>query len=243
METSPASGAGRFATTRWTVVLAAGGSDTTAARAALEDLCRIYWPPLYSFVRRRGHAPQDAQDLTQEFFARLLARHDLERADPAKGRFRSFLLASMKHFLANEWDRARALKRGGGAVPVPIDAVEAEAAYARDGAGASTPERLYERRWALALLETVLGELQRAYAASGKAELFASLKGTLSGDLPSSSYAEIGGRLGMSEGAVKVAAHRLRSRYRARLRARVAATVATPDEVDDEIRFLLAALG
>jgi RNA polymerase sigma-70 factor (ECF subfamily) len=243
MDSPPSTGCGHFATTRWSVVLAAGRADTAHARQALDDLCRVYWPPLYGFVRRRGHSPQDAQDLTQEFFARLLAGRGLGRVDPAKGRFRSFLLASMQHFLANQWDRAHALKRGGGVAPVSIDATTAEASYAREPADTLTPERLFERRWALALLDDVLGRLQRDYAAGGKRALFDELKGTLSGEQPASTYAAIGVRLRLSEGAVKVAAHRLRARYRERLRAEVARTVATPGEVDDELRFLLAALG
>lgn len=236
-------GAGRFATTRWSVVLAAGRGDGTRARRALDDLCRIYWPPLYSFVRRRGYGPDDAQDLTQEFFARLLSNQGLDRIDPAKGRFRSFLLASMQHFLVNEWDKARAMKRGGGAPPISIDRAEAEEWYAREPADPLTPERLFERRWALALLDDVFKGLHRDYASAGKGVLFEALKGTLSGNVPTSAYAAIGRQLHLSEGAVKVAAHRLRARYRARLRAEVERTVARSEEVDDELRFLLAALG
>ena len=243
MDLTPAPGSRRFETTRWTLVLAAGGADTAQARQALDDLCRIYWPPLYAFVRRRGHSVADAQDSTQEFFARLLERRDLVRVDPAKGRFRSYLLASMTHFLANEWDRARAQKRGGGAAHLSIDAGQAEAWYLREVADVLTPERVFERRWALSLLNDVLAGLQREYAAAGKDALFRELKGALSGEVPIANYAAVGARLGLSEGAVKVAAHRLRVRYRERLRTEVARTVEQPEEIDEELRFLLAAVG
>jgi RNA polymerase sigma-70 factor (ECF subfamily) len=233
---------GRFRTTRWNLVEAAGHADSTRGREALDDLCRVYWPPLYGFVRHRGYSPEDAQDLTQEFFVRLIARHDLCRADAAKGRFRSFLLVSMQHFLANEWDHAHRMKRGGGAVALSIDANEAEASYASESPDRRTPERLFERRWALSLLNRVVHDLRADYVSRGNVALFDELKGTLSGELSSMTDAAVGARLQLSVGAVKIAAHRLRARYRQRLRAEVARTVVNADEVDDELRFLLAAL-
>jgi RNA polymerase sigma factor (sigma-70 family) len=242
MEPSLPAGRRQFATTRWSVVLAAGRDDGTRAGRALDELCRSYWPPLYAFARRRGYSVEDAQDLTQEFFARLLSRRDLGRVDPAKGRFRSFLLVSMKNFLANEWHKSHAQKRGG-VPPISIDAGTAEDWYRREPADRVTPERLYERRWALTLLQDALAGLQRDYATDARRALFAELKGMISGELPASGYTDIASRLGMSEGAVKVAAHRLRARYRARLRAEVARTVASSEEIDEELRFLLSALG
>jgi RNA polymerase sigma-70 factor (ECF subfamily) len=238
MTTGPDSS--RFATTHWSAVLAAGRGKSTEARQALDELCRVYWKPLYAFVQRQGYDADQAQDLTQTFFADLIARHDLARVDPARGRFRSFLLAALKHFLANEWDKAHAQKRGGGTISVPID-TSAETGGGVDPADTLTPETLFERNWAMALLDHVLGQVQRECAVEGNAALFDALKDTLAGNMPDDTYAAIGVRLGLSEGAVKVAVHRLRARYRARLRAEVGRTVTDPGEIDDEIRFLFAA--
>jgi RNA polymerase sigma factor (sigma-70 family) len=235
-------GVGQFTETHWSIVLAAGRSDSTEARAALETLCRAYWFPLYSFVRRQGHNAHDAQDLTQAFFARLLGKHALGAVDHTKGKFRSFLLASLKNFLADESDKARALKRGGGQVFVSIDADSAEARYGHEPAHDVTAERIFERQWALALLEQVLARLQGEYAAEGKSRLFDQLKTTLTEGKNSRPYASIAAQLGMSADAVKMSAHRIRRRYRELLRAEVAHTVAVPDEIDDEIRHLFAAL-
>jgi RNA polymerase sigma-70 factor (ECF subfamily) len=239
---SPGAGAGQFALTHWSVVLAASRSESTHAQAALEQLCATYWHPIYFFVRRQGHRPADAQDLTQEFFARLLARNDLATVERSKGRFRSFLLASLKHFLANEWDKTKAQKRGGGQVPLSIDGSAAESSYAFEPVENITPERLYERRWALALLQQVLSQLKTEYTREGKAEVFAALKGTITGEERATGYAQIAKTLGTSEGAVKVAAHRLRKRYRELLRAEIAHTVSGPEEIEEEIRALFAAL-
>jgi RNA polymerase sigma factor (sigma-70 family) len=224
------------------MVVAAGGAGTTSARDALEKLCRTYWYPLYAFVRRQGHSVADAQDLTQAFLARLIAKQGLGSVDRAKGRFRSFMLASMKHFLANEWDRAHAQKRGGGVQFTSIDAKSAETRYHLEPADPMTPEKIFERRWALTLLDEVLKTVRREYKAAGNAELFDALKSTLSGESAGTPYAEAGKALGMSEGAVKVAAHRLRRRYREILRAEIAETVADPGEVEDELRHLIAVL-
>ena len=232
--------AGRFELTRWSVVVAAGGDDSKVARQALEHLCHTYWYPLYAFVRREGHSAHDAQDLTQEFFARLLQKGWLQDVRREKGRFRAFLLASMRHFLANEWDRAHALKRGGGRSPISLDAPSAEERYALEPADPMTADRLYERRWALTLLEQVLARLKREFGAAGKETLFEELKPTLTGGRVA--YAEIAARLRAQETAVRVAAHRFRLRYRDLIRAEIAETVAGPGEVDAELARLFAAL-
>ena len=234
--------AGNFTPTHWSVVVAAGRNDSTHARVALEKLCRTYWPPIYAFVRRQGHNPHDAKDLTQEFFARLLAKNYLAEVDRAKGRFRSFLLASLKHFLANEWDKSQAQKRGGGQVLIPIDAATAETSCGFQPADNLTAEKIFERRWALTLLDQVLRRLRADYVRDGKEKLFEQLKPTLTEASRTVAYAQMATRLDTTEGAVKVAVHRLRQRYRELLRAEIAETVATSSEVEDEIRNLFAAL-
>ena len=223
--------------------MAAARSETPNARAALEQLCRNYWAPLYAYVRRVGHQPEDAQDLTQAFFARLLAGHILAQADSQRGRFRSFLLASLKHFLAHEWEKARAQKRGGRVQFVPLDFDTAESRCAPAAASRDTPDKVFDRHWALALLDVVLARLRKEYNDSGRDDLFLGLKPTLEGGRSGAPYRDLGGRLGLSEGAVKVAAHRLRLRYRELLRAEIANTVSGPEEVEEELRQLFAALG
>ena len=240
---SPGRGAGQFGATRWSVVLSAGRSQSTQARDALEQLCLAYWQPVYVFVRRQGYRPPDAQDLTQAFFARLLEKNYLGAVDPAKGRFRSFLLAALKHFLANEWDKAKAQKRGGRQVLIPIDTAWAETSGAVEPADLASPDKIFERRWALTLLAQVLARVRAEYVREGKTEIFEQLKATLTGERRSLRYADIAARLKSSEGAVKVAVHRLRQRYRALLRAEIAHTVSRPEEVEEEIRALFAALG
>jgi RNA polymerase sigma factor (sigma-70 family) len=235
-------GGRRFATTRWSVVLAAGHASTGDSREALARLCESYWYPLYAYVRRWGYDADQAQDLTQEFFARLLEKHYLRAADPARGRFRSFLLGSLKHFLSNERDRAGAAKRGGRATVIPLEFETAEGRYSREPADAETPESVYERRWALILLERTLGRLRREFDNAGKQTLFARLEGHLTGDQETVPYAELCAELGMSEGAIKVAVHRLRRRFGALLREEISETVSDPAEVDDEIRDLFRAL-
>ena len=227
----------RFLTTHWSVVLAAGRADTTRAAAALEKLCQTYWRPLYAYVRRRGRAPEDAADLTQEFFRRLLERQSLAGVHPDKGRFRSFLLAAMNHFLSDEWDKARAQKRGAAQV-ITVDFSEAEAWLAGAGAAFQAPEQVYERQWALALLDAVYQRLEAEQAQEGKAGAFAVLRPTLAGRREAQPYAELAHQLQMSEGAVRVAVHRLRHRYRDLLRAVIADTVADASEVEDEFRHL-----
>ena len=231
-----------FVTTHWSLVLTAGRNDTVRAHDALAKLCATYWYPLYAYVRRRGRSPEDAQDLTQEFFARLLERNWLERADQEKGRFRSFLLSAMNHFLADEWDKARAQKRGGGVTPLPLQFDTAETRYTHEPADKVTPEQNFERRWALTLLDEVLRRLRAEYVEEGRAELFAALHPCLVGDRTAQPYAELAEKLGVSEGTVKAAVHRLRQRYRQVLRAEIAQTVAGPGEVDEELRHLFAIL-
>ena len=243
MQSSASSRAQNFALTRWSVVLAAAAqSDSTHARDSLEKLCQIYWPSIYAFVRREGHDPHDAQDLTQEFFARLLEKNYLADVDRGKGRFRSVLLASLKNFLANEWDKAQTQKRGGGKTFVPIDAQSAETRFGVDPADPQSADKIFDRQWAVTLLEQVLQRLRREFVAEGKEELFDQLKPTLTEASRAVSYAEIGARLGMSEGAVKVAVYRLRQRYRDLIRAEIAETVSSAAEVEDELRSLFAAL-
>jgi RNA polymerase sigma factor (sigma-70 family) len=230
-----------FVTTHWSVVLTAARSDTTRARAALENLCQTYWHPLYAYVRRHGYSPEDAQDLTQEFFARLLERNAVATVTPEKGRFRSFLLASMNHFLADEWDKTRAQKRGGGKV-VPLDLQSAETQLGEVPAKNLTPEKAFEHRWAITLLEQVYRRLGEEYRAQDKAVLFDTLRVTLAGKSQAAPYAELARQLQMNEGAVKVAVHRLRQRYRSLLRETIADTVSGPEEVEDELRYLFRTL-
>ena len=231
-----------FTTTHWSLVLAAGHGSRPDAATALATLCEAYWYPLYYYVRRRGYRAEEAQDLTQEFFAKLLEKGSLKVADPDRGRFRSFLLASLNHFLAKEWRRASAQKRGGGKPAVSLDAESAETRYRQEPAHNLTPEKAYERRWALLLLEKALSKLRDEYAASGKAGAFARLAAFLGGG-ERAAYEKAARELDMTEGAVKVAVHRLRKRCRAILRAEVAQTVADPADVDEELRHLMAAVG
>jgi RNA polymerase sigma-70 factor (ECF subfamily) len=231
-----------FATTRWSVVVTAGHADTTRAHAALEDLCGAYWYPLYAFVRRQGHNAHDAEDLTQAFFAQLLEKNWIASADRERGRFRSFLLISLKHFLANEWNRAQAQKRGGRIRIVPLKAGDAESRYQREPSDTATPDKAFDRQWALALLDRVLAALREELAAQGKERQFNLLKSCLAGSRESQPYARLAVELGTTEGAVKVTVHRMRQRYRELLRAEIAETVADPAEVDEEMRALFAAL-
>ena len=233
---------GVFATTHWSVVLAAGHSSVPGAQEALETLCRTYWYPLYVYVRGQGQSPHDAQDLTQEFFARLLEKKYLRLADPDRGKFRAFLLKSLKHFLVNEWEKARTQKRGGGHCAIPLDTDIAESRYAAEPVQALTLDQVYEKRWALTLIEAVLARLRENYQAAGRLPVFETLKGFIWGDQSTLSYADVASQLGLTEGALKVAVHRLRGRYRELLRAEIAKTVATPGEVDEELEHLIAVL-
>lgn len=227
-----------FVTTRWSVVLTAGSQQSPHADRALETLCRAYWYPLYAYARRRGYSPADAEDLTQGFFVEFLEHNWVAKADRNRGRFRSFLLMVFKRFLANEWDKARTLKRGGGVrwVRLPMDT--AETRYTQEPADTGTPEQAFEKQWALRLLDGVLQRLREEYEHAGKATLFDTLKACLVGSRDTQPYAELAGKLSMSEGAVKVAVCRLRERYRERLKEEIAHTVASPAEVDAELRHL-----
>ncbi len=226
-----------FPTTLWTVVLHAGRDEPAQAQAALAQLCEGYWYPLYSFVRRRGGSPQDAEDLTQAFFAHLFEKRGLGRVEPQQGRFRTFLLASLKNFLANEWDRANALKRGGGRTVLSLQQESAESRYQLEPSHNLTPERLFERQWALTLLDRVLTALRDEYYGEGKGALFEELKPALIGQ--AGGYADMAARLGQSEGAIKVAVHRMRRRYRELMKTRIAQTVGE-GQVEDELHYLLA---
>jgi RNA polymerase sigma-70 factor (ECF subfamily) len=223
-------------------VIAAGDPNAPQARESLAALCGAYWYPLYAYIRRRGHGPEQAQDLTQDFFALVLERELLAQADPGRGRFRSFLRAVCAHYLADQHDREIAHKRGGGRPALSIDAVDAEGRYTREPAYELTPERIFDRSWALTLLGRVLEQLRREYHDAGRAATFEELHVILTGSPHSVAYGTIAERLGSSEGAVRVAVHRLRRRYGLLLRREIAATVDNPAEIDDEIRALFAAL-
>ena len=232
-----------FATTHWSLVLSAARNDTTRAREALAGLCQTYWPALHAYVRRRGFSPHDAEDLTQEFFARLLEHNWIARADARKGRFRSFLLTALKRFLADEWDKARAQKRGGGRQPVPLDSEAGGPCDAAGPAGGLPADLVYDRHWALALLERTMGRLRAEFAQAGKAREFDHLKVFLTTDRKEIPYAAAAAAAGLNEGAARVAVHRLRKRYRELFREELARTVAEPGEVDAELRHLIAVLG
>lgn len=242
MNDSIAPGAREFHTTRWSLVLTAQRTThPTEARQALATLCRDCWYPIYAFARRRGHTAHDAQDLTQAFFANLLDR-PMTLADPAKGKFRSYLLGALKHFLANEWHRATAQKRGGGRIFVEWDALDVEARYALEPAthADADPEALYDRRWAMDLLARAMAKLRAEFEKKGSLQTFEILKGCLDGK--EGVRPDMAARLGLTEGALKVAVHRLRARYREVLRAEIAETVASPAEVDEEMRHLVHVL-
>ncbi len=235
-------GGAQFAATHWSEVLAAQRGDSPQAAAALEKLCRTYWYPLYVFIRRSGHDDETAKDLTQGFFGQFLEKHCLDQVDRAKGRFRSFLLASLKHFLANERDRANTLKRGGAYAFVPWDEAALESQILSDAQPDLSAETLYERQWALTLLDQVFARLREECAAAGKAPLFEALRIYVSGEKSMESYAEVATRLNMTAGSVQVAVHRLRRRYGELLRGEIAHTCRGPEEIDEEIHHLFAAL-
>jgi RNA polymerase sigma factor (sigma-70 family) len=235
-------GPGLFATTHWSVVLSAVDTSGPGAQAALEELCRTYWYPLYAYVRRQGHSPEDAQDLTQGFFARFLEKKSFQLADRERGRFRSFLLTSLKRFVVNEWERANARKRGGGQTKLPIDTVGAESLYCQEALHELSADKIYERNWALAMLRRVRERLQQEYALEGKASRFTHLEGFLPGQKGELTYAEAARLLAMPEGTVKSDVNRLKKRYREMLRVEIAHTVSGPDEINDELRHLIAAV-
>jgi RNA polymerase sigma-70 factor (ECF subfamily) len=230
-----------FHTTHWSVVLAAGGGESEPAMAALEQLCRAYWPAVYAYARRCGHGPHDAEDLAQEFFHRLLDRHYLAQADPRRGRFRNFLLVAVKHFLANEWDRAKAVKRGGRLTFISLEQW-AGAAETWEAAGQETPDQAFARTWALTFLDRVLACLREELGRDEQRAQFDELKAFLLASPSALPYAEVAARLGTTEAAIKMAVQRLRRRFAQVLREEIAHTVAGPEEIDDEIRTLFAAV-
>jgi len=232
----------RFSTTHWSVVLAAGAFGSADSRQALERLCKTYWYPLYTYLRRRGCDTHQAEDYTQAFFAVLLQRHSLRQANPQRGKFRSFLLSSLNHFLADERDRADAQKRGGGRGIVSYDVEEAETRYRLEPAHDLTPEKLFEKSWSLTILGNAMARLKAEFVEAGKQQTFECLKPHLPAGRGPTSYKDAAATLAMSEGAVKVAVHRLRQRYRRLVREEIAQTVSTPEQVDEEIRDLFASL-
>jgi RNA polymerase sigma-70 factor (ECF subfamily) len=231
-----------FATTHWSVVQAAGQADSASAHEALAYLCQVYWQPLYAYARRCGHAPHDAQDLTQEFFARLLEGNWVAKADQQRGRFRSFLLTAMKRFMINEWKKEHVQRRGGHPPAPSLDDDSAEQRYQLEPVEKRTPESLFERGWALSLLDSVLLKLEREYAREEKREWMEVMRPALTAEREAINYAGMAAKLNMTETAARVAVHRLRKQYRGLIRSEVARTVASPDEVDEEMRHLFQVL-
>jgi RNA polymerase sigma-70 factor (ECF subfamily) len=231
-----------FQSTHWSAVITAADSAAPGAQEAIENLCRSYWFPLYAYVRGLGHTPEDAQDLTQEFFRRLLEKKYLRLADRERGRFRSFLLTGLKHFLVDDWRRGQAVRRGGGISLECWDAEKAEALYQLEASDQENPERAYERRWAVLMLDRVLERLGAEFRQAGKSQSFEELKGFLWGDGERVSHAELSNRLGVSQGAARVTVHRFRGRYRELLQDEIGKTVAHPGEIEGEIRYLCRVL-
>jgi RNA polymerase sigma-70 factor (ECF subfamily) len=232
----------RFDTTNWSVILQATAGESAVAQEALATLCETYWPPVYAFIRRKGLSATDAEDLTQAYFARFLEKGYLHDFRPERGRFRTFLRASISHFLANEWDRERALKRGGGRAPLSLDARETVEGHLREPADTITPEVVFEREWAASLLRRCLARLREEQSEGAAAGRFDKLKPFLIGDGPASGYAGVAEELGLTESGVRVAVHRLRKRFSEVLREEIGRTVADPSDVDAEIRWLLSAI-
>jgi len=232
-----------FPSTQWSVVLAANRKESPQAAAALEAICSAYWYPLYAFVRRSGQSPHDAEDLTQEFFRQLLAKDWLQAVDREKGRLRTFLITALKHFMAKEWRRASAEKRGDGRAHVPMDAALAESRYAAEGASQLAAEAAFDREWALTLLDLTVRRLEAEFAAAGKGGDFVVLKSCLAASHGSIDYAAVAARLELSEGAARVAVHRLRKRFRALYREEIVQTLPDGENLDEELRYLARALG
>jgi RNA polymerase sigma-70 factor (ECF subfamily) len=229
-------------TTSWSLVLAAAHGADSRAQSALTALCQSYWYPLYAYLRRQGHSLEEAEDLTQGFFTRLIEKQFLQDVTPQRGKFRSFLLTALRHFASNERDYARAQRRGGGQPVFSLDFADGERRFLREPVVEMTPERIYERDWALALLDRVMRRLRHEWESSGRGDQFNRMKVLLTGDPAGYSYREAAATMGTTEGALKVAVHRLRKRYRAMLQEEIAATVDDPSEVAEEIRFLFDAL-
>ena len=233
---------GRFATTQWSLVNAAGNREDENSNQALETLCQAYWPPLYAYVRRRVRDSHEAQDLTQAFFQRLLEKHYLADASADRGRFRAFLITAFKHFLSKEWDKSKALKRGGGRLPISLDFESADSQICIEPTSGLTAEQLYDQQWAITMLTRVMESLEAEYVAKGKADHFVELKAYILREHAGTTYAQVASRLNMTEAAAKKAGSRLRRRYRERLYEEISQTVSSPEEVDDEIRNLLAVM-
>ncbi len=231
-----------FETTRWSLILAVRDVPGAQSREGMETLCRQYWFPLYAYVRRRGYTTEDSQDLTQEFFARFIERQDLRHVDPQKGRFRAFLLGCLKHFLADEWDKTQAQKRGGGRAKLSLDYERAEGLMAELAENTLTPEQLYDRQWAQTVLACALHRIESQYQAGGKNDLFRALKPILSSGASDISYKDLGAGLGMSEGAIRVAVHRLRKEFGQCLREEIADTLADAAGAEEELKYLLSLL-
>jgi len=234
---------GTFQTTHWTVVLEAVSSNQGHNGDAFAELYLSYWSPLYAYARRRGFSPAEAEDIIQDFFTRLVSKESLSGLQRDGGRFRSFLLGALNNFLANEWDRTQAQKRGGGQRPLSLNAEEGEACFGMEAPDADTPESLFEKRWAFTLLEHATNQLRVEHDRAGKRGLFDQLRGCLQGDRSGTPYATVAVQCGMSEGAVKVAVHRMRHRYGELLRENIARTVSSPSEVDEELRYLIGVVG
>jgi len=235
--------AAQFATTHWSVVLNAGCDDSSPqALMAIEKLARAYWYPLYAYIRRRGHDAHAAEDVTQEFFVRVINTNFFARADRNKGRFRSWLLGAMNHFLAHEWEKARTQKRGGGTALISLDEAQANERYERNLVSECAPETLFDRQWAFTVLDRAAARLREGYVADGRPEIYECLKAFISGSGVAPTYAEAAVALGLSESAVKSAIHRLRQRFQELIREEVAETVSTPADLDEELRYLLAAI-
>lgn len=235
-------GSNEFPMTRWSVVLSARGGDETKVRAALSELCEAYWLPLYGFARRTGKSAEDAEDLTQAFFARLIEKDLFSKANAERGKLRSFLLGTFKNFLSDEWDKSRALKRGGGKTIISMDATEAEERFAMEPADEESPDRCFEKRWALVVLDRVMRAIRNHYVESGKGEVFEELHQYLAPESGGQTYRKSAEVLGLSENAARVAVFRMRQRYAKELRAQIAETVSGEDEVADEIDFLFRAV-
>ena len=239
---STPTGTSRFATTHWSVVLAAGSPESSHYQEALETLCQAYWFPIYAYLRRQGFGAHDAEDQTQGFFTHMIEKHDLCRADPNRGRFRSFLLSMLKHFAADQWDWSQAQKRGGGKKVFSFDFADAEARYKLEPSRQLSPDRLFEKSWALTVLDRTMARLKAETIGSNRQKLFEQLKAHLAGQTHTIPYRDLAAKLDMTEGSVKVAVHRLRKRYRELLWEQIAQTVSSPEEVESEIRALFAAL-
>jgi RNA polymerase sigma-70 factor (ECF subfamily) len=237
------SGNDPFLTTHWSLVVQAADRDSPASAEALEALCRAYWLPLYHYVRRRAPNIDEAHDLTQEFFAKLIEKNYLAAAQRDRGRFRAFLLTAFRHFLANDWEKTRSQKRGGGKPAIPLDFSTGDSHHALEPAGGLAPEEAYDREWAMTLLAAVMASLQEEFARDGRQAEFDVLKGFLTGEHAAETFAAAAQKLGRTEGAVKMAVQRLKGRFRERLREEIAQTVSGPDEIDAEIRDLFAAFG